>query len=290
MTREPDSPPLRGRDSMLDEALDLVDAARADGVELRLVGGLAVLAQCRDVAFCRREHRDMDAVALRRQTKALIGTFARMGFEENRHVRLASAGQLLQVYRECRHVRDGHRRHIDDRIDVYLDTFRLHHQIPLRRRLTIEPYTIPAADVLLVKLQRTWSTEADVRDVVSLLKDAELRPDEAPGVIGLRYLARAASRDWGLYHDMTANLATARAAVPRAGLDERGARRVLDAVLAIEEALRRAPKGPRWRLRALAGERLPWHDVIDENEGARIGLLERPAQKPAEQAAGAGRA
>jgi hypothetical protein len=262
---------------MLDEALDLVDAARAHGADLRLAGGLAVLAQCRDVAFCRREHRDLDAVGLRRQTKALIDTFADLGYEENRHVRLASAGQLLQVFRSCRHWRGGRRRHADDRVDVYLDTFRLHHQIPLRRRLTIEPYTIPAADVLLVKLQRTWSTDVDVHDVIGLLKDAELRPDEAPGVIGLRYLARAAARDWGLYRDMTVNLAVVRAAVKRLGLDAAAGRRVRDGAGAIEDALRRAPKGARWRLRALAGERLPWHDVVDESDGARIGLLERPA-------------
>jgi hypothetical protein len=274
---------------MLDEALDLVDAARADGVELRLVGGLAVLAQCRDVGFCRRDHRDVDAVALRRQTKQLIKTFARLGYEENRHARLASAGQLLQVYRECRHVRDGRPRHADDRVDVYLDTFRLHHQIPLRRRLALEPYTVPLDDVLLAKLQRTWSTDTDVHDVISLLKDSVVRPDEAPGTIGLRYLARAAARDWGLYHDVTVNLARVREVLPGTGLDERGARQVVEAVAAIEAALLKTRKGPRWRLRAQIGERWPWYDAVDENEGARIGLREGPARRPAEQAADAGR-
>jgi hypothetical protein len=33
---------------MLDEALALVEEARADGVDARLVGGLAVLALCAD--------------------------------------------------------------------------------------------------------------------------------------------------------------------------------------------------------------------------------------------------
>ncbi len=277
MTYLSDSTSLRGRDLMLDEALDIVDEARADGVDLRLTGGVAVLAQCRDVSFCRRSYRDVDAVAPRRQTQRLIATFARLGYEENRHVRLASAGHLLQVFRPCRHLRDGAPRHDDDRIDVYLDTFRLHHEIPLRRRLALEPYTVPASDVLLVKLQRTWSGESDVRDVIALLKDVEVRPEEAPGVVGLRYLARAAARDWGLYHDIVRNLAGVREQVDVAGLDEDGRRRVLGAADAIEQALRGARKGPRWRLRALIGERLPWHDVVDETDGARIGLRERPA-------------
>lgn len=268
--------PLHGRHPMLDEAADLVDEARRDGVELRLVGGLAVLAQCHDVAYCRREHRDFDLVGLRSQTKAMIATFARLGYEENRHVRLASAGMLAQVFRPCRHMRGGLTAHPDDRVDIYLDTFRLHHQIPLRRRLTLEPYTVPAADVLLVKLQRTWVTLTDLRDVIGLLKDADLGEREAPGVVDLRYLARLTARDWGLHHDVVANLGRVRVALPGAGLDDAAQARVRSAVERLEEALRRARKGPRWRLRALAGEHLPWHDVVDENEGARIGLREAP--------------
>ncbi len=38
-----------------------------------------------------------------------------------------------------------------------------------------------------------------------------------------------------------------------------------------------ARKGPRWRLRAAIGERMPWYDAVDEDDGQRIGLLERPA-------------
>jgi hypothetical protein len=66
-----------------------------------------------------------------------------------------------------------------------------------------------------------------------------------------------------------------------ASLEPAEQRRVRDAVARVDAALRRARKGPRWRLRALVGERLPWYDAVDENEGARIGLRERP-QAPGE--------
>lgn len=275
---------------MLDEALDLVDRARADGVQLRLVGGLAVLAQCGDPAHCRRGHRDMDLVGLRRQTKALLVTLARAGYEENVHVRLASGGALLQAFRPCPHVAGGRRLHDDDRVDVYLDTFRLHHELPLRRRLELERYTVPAGDVLLAKLLRTRISETDVRDVIGLLKDADLAEEEAPGVIGLRYVGRAGARDWGLHHDVSANLGRVGAALAGAGLDEAEEARVREALAALKTALRRVRKGPRWRLRALIGERLPWYDAVDENEGARIALRERPAPPAPGGAAQAGRA
>jgi hypothetical protein len=243
---------------MLDEALDLVDAARAEGVELRLVGGLAVLALCSDPARCRRDHRDVDCVAPRPAARRLLDVFARAGYEENRHVRLASGGALLQVYRSCAHRGpSGQSLHEDDRVDVYLDAFRLHHIVPLRRRLRREPYTLSPSDVLLAKLLRTRMSETDVLDAAVLLRDVEVRDDDWPGVVGRRYLASVCARDWGLYHDVTGNLARVAAAT-------------------VADALDRAPKGPRWRFRALLGERLPWYDAVDEMQGERIGLRESP--------------
>jgi hypothetical protein len=268
--------PPRGRHPMLDEALELVDAARADGVEVRLVGGLAVLALCADAGSCRRHHRDLDLVAPRRGAKRLLATFARLGYEENRHVRLASGGALLQAYRPCAHRGPAGAIHADDRVDVYLDAFRQHHTLPLRPRLGREPYTVPPSDVLLAKLLRTHMSEADVRDVATLLRDVGVRDDEARGVIGRRYLARVCARDWGLYHDVTGNLALVAAKADGLGLGEEAAECVRTAAADIGAALAAARKGPRWRLRARIGERLPWYDAVDENDGQRIGLREGP--------------
>jgi hypothetical protein len=261
---------------MLDEALDVVDAARAAGVDARLIGGLAVLALC-DGSPPRRSHRDLDLVAARAGLSRLLETFARLGYEENRHVRLASGGALLQVYRPCVH-RDaaGRPAHADDRIDVYLDAFRLHHTLGLKRRLRREPYTVPPADVLLAKLLRTRMSESDVRDVVALLANVEVRDEEAAGVIGLQYAARACSRDWGLYHDVTSNLERVVREADLLAPDAADAARVRERAGLVLKALHTVRKGVRWRLRAAVGERLPWYDAVDEDDALRIGLRERP--------------
>jgi hypothetical protein len=288
MDGPPDTAPPRGRHPMLDEALDLVDAARADGVDVRLVGGLAVLALCAEPRSCRRHHRDLDLVAPRPAAKRLLATFARLGYEENSHVRFASGGAVLQVYRPCAHLGSAGPAHADDRVDVYLDAFRQHHTIPLRRRLGREPYTVPPSDVLLAKLLRTHVSETDVQDVATLLRDVEVRDDEAAGTIGRSYLARACARDWGLYHDVTGNLARVAAVADVLGLGDRGAERVRAAAGGIRAALAAARKGPRWRLRARIGERLPWYDPVDENDGQRIGLRERPSRTAGAAAPGRG--
>jgi hypothetical protein len=269
--------PPWGRHQMLDEALAIVGAAEADGVDARLVGGLAVLALCAGGSQCRREHRDLDLVAPRPAARRLLATLARLGYEENTHVRLASAGALMQVYRPCAHLGPAGPMHADDRVDVYLDAFRQHHAISLRDRLRRHPYTLPPSDVLLAKLLRTRMSETDVEDVVALLRDVDVQDDEAPGVIGRRYLARACAREWGLYHDVTGNLARVAAEAPGLGLSAGETGRVRAAAAGIGTALAAARKGPRWRLRARIGERLPWYDAVDDGDGRRIALRERPA-------------
>jgi hypothetical protein len=261
---------------MLDQALDLVEAARDDGVVLRLVGGLAILAQCADPALCRRRYRDYDVVGLRRQTKALLHTFSRLGYEENPHVRLASAGAMLQVQRPCRHVTASGPEHPDDRVDVYLDDFRQQHELSLAGRLELEPFTLSPADLVLAKLLRTRPSHADVADVLGLLAGARLGEPEAPGVLSPRRVGRACARDWGLWRDVTLNLALTRERVSAVGFDvarQAHAHRAIDELVA---AVAGARKTLRWRLRALPGERVPWYDAVDESDGAHIGLLERP--------------
>ena len=50
------------RDEMLDEGRRIVDAARSEGLTLRLLGGLAVREHCRDAELCERDYSDLDMV------------------------------------------------------------------------------------------------------------------------------------------------------------------------------------------------------------------------------------
>lgn len=273
--RQTPKPPY-GRHPMLDEALDLVEAARDDGVVLRLVGGLGILARCEDAALCRRRYRDYDVVGLRRQTKDLLRTFSRLGYEENPHVRLASAGAMLQVQRPCRHGTAHAPEHPDDRVDVYLDDFRQQHTLSLAGRLALEPFSLSAADLVLAKLLRTRPSHADVADVLGLLAGARLGDAESPGVLSLCRVGRACARDWGLWHDVSRNLALLRERVPVVGFDQAEQARARHALDGLTAAVAGTRKTLRWRLRALLGERVSWHDAVDESDGLHIGLMERP--------------
>ena len=263
--------------SMLAEARGIVDAARAEGVLVRLLGGLAVREHCTHTRFCERPYRDIDLAALAGASKAVTAMLGRLGWAENRQVAMATMGRKRQFFRDCRHGAGTDRAHDDDRVDLYLDAFRLHHTIDLRRRLDLERYTVSTSDVLLVKLQRTEVNPDDLRDIVTMVKDAVgLGEDDEPDVLNLRYLARLCAADWGLHHDVTRNIARCRAALDPALESVQAAARVRRRLDALEAALAAAPKGLRWRMRARVGERLAWYEPVDDVEGVAFTPGERP--------------
>jgi hypothetical protein len=254
------------RDAMVEEARRIVDAAREREVVLRLYGGLGVRAWCDVIAFCERDYSDFDLIGRRAQRAEIRGLFRDLGFAENPHFTQATRGRQLQFVRACVHGTDGAGlpAHPDDHVDVFLDTFRMDHELGLKDRLGLDDYTIPVSDQLLTKLQVHQQDEKDVRDVLTLLKDLELADDEAPGVIGLDYIAGKCADDWGLQHDVERNLDRAETMLRRYLMSDDEEGRVLEGLARLRSALADVPKSLRWRLRAKVGERRPWHNDVEE--------------------------
>jgi hypothetical protein len=259
---------------MLDEGHRLVDAARAEGLTLRLLGGLAVREHCRTRELCERDYSDLDMVAPARQSRRLAAVFAGFGYAENYDVSTATANHELQFIRPCRHGSGPGTgpAHADDHVDIFLDTFRMDHDIALVRRLEIEPYTVSLSDLLLTKLQIFRLEEKDLRDVVTLLGDVDVDVDadvggeDAPGVINGGYVGRLCADDWGLFYDVTTNLARVDERAATFGLDDAQTARVRSGVARLIGAVDGAPKSLGWRLRARVGTRKAWHNEIDDQE------------------------
>jgi len=259
---------LATREDMIADAIRFIDAAREQGLVLRLIGGLAVRFHCETLDFCERDHGDIDLVGHRRDANRLATLFAALGLEENVHVRLATGGRQLQFAREGRHRAEWARygQHSDDHVDVFLDTFKMDHAIDLTDRLDLDGYTITVSDVLLTKLQMANLNEKDERDIFTLLQDLELGTADNPGAIDVPYLARLCARDWGLFHDVESNLALLRARLDAYELGPGERDRLLTNLTRLEEAIQAEPKSRAWRLRARVGTRRPWHDTVEEQD------------------------
>ena len=100
----------------------------------------------------------------------------------------------------------------DRPLDVLLDRFVMCHTLDLRRRLTLEPLTIPLADLLLTKLQVVKVNEKDLRDMVALFADHAVEGEQGD-VLDLDRLTSVLGHDWGFEHTVRQNLAHLRESV-----------------------------------------------------------------------------
>jgi hypothetical protein len=255
----------RSRSDMLDEAKGIIDAAREEGVSLRLMGGLAVRTYCSVIDFCDRDYSDIDLVGLSTQTRGIGRVLERLGYQENVSVAVATGGRQVQFFRECRHLdTDAHFFiHPDDHVDIFMNSFRMDHDIDLRGRLNIEDYTISVSDLLLSKLQIHRINEKDIRDILTVMKDLPAGQSDARGVINLTYIAGLCARDWGLYQDVAASVGKCMDAMPRYHLKPGAWDKISRDFSALLEEIDGAKKSLVWKLRAKLGEKIPWYREIE---------------------------
>ena len=259
-----DRTPRRLADRLMTEAMAMVDAARLEGVDVRLVGGLAVRRHCIDLTFAEREYSDVDLVGLSEQAEALRRVFATLGYAENLFVSQATGGRQLQFVRSGPSGPAGPATHpLAGHVDVFLDVMRMDHDVDVRGRLTLDDYAISPVDTLIAKAQIGVINQKDVHDVIALLKDLPLRETDDDLSICVPYLAETCAWDWGLYTDLTANLRTVLDWLDDFGLSEREKARVYGRATAILEAVEDEEKPLGWRLRARVGKRVAWRREIE---------------------------
>ena len=209
-----EEPPEKPAERHMAEAMALIDEARRWGVQVRLMGGLAVRRYCTDLGFMDREYSDIDLVGLSVQNRELHEVFTRLGYAENRAVTEATgAGQLQYVKTEVLEGAGGAYRigagHGDDRpaplvdhVDLFMDVMRMDHDLDVRDRLLVDDYAISPADAFIGKLQIGRLNAKDAHDVIALLKDVPLRQADDETSLCLPYVAETCASDWGLCQDV----------------------------------------------------------------------------------------
>jgi hypothetical protein len=240
------------------EGKRLLARAEAEGVPLRLLGGVAIRLRAPGglPAPFAREYGDLDFVTVRRGAP-IAATFLR-GEGYDPHVAFnALHGNERLLFFDNEH---------DRQVDVFVGQFRMSHRIPLDERLELEPGTLPLAELLLTKLQIAQLNEKDVRDALAVLHGHPVGEEDGNYVNAGR-VAELCAGDWGLWRTFTANLAACRDYV---GGYELSAPEQADLVARIEllsERIEREPKTRAWKLRARVGERKRWYELPEEVAG-----------------------
>lgn len=245
------------RDSLEDEAPRLLAAAQANGVPLRLLGGMGIrllLGEHLDPRL-RREIEDLDFIATRRAGAAVEELLAAHGWEPRRRFNALNGARRL-LFDEPAGTR---------RVDVFVGGFQMCHSLPLLERMETHAQTLPAAELTLTKLQIVALNAKDRGDLYALLLGCQVADHDA-GAINAQRIAALASLDWGLYHTIELNLARLREGLAETPLPTAQRELIAQRITTLADALERAPKSRSWRLRARVGERRRWYEDPEEVE------------------------
>jgi hypothetical protein len=243
-------------DGAYEEALELVRAADQGGVPLRLIGGLAVRALCPSFPPRWRDRQDLDLASTSAGRPAVTGFLGARGYEPDRHF------NQLHGHKQLYFRSPGGRS-----VDVLIDRLEMCHTLEFGDRLERMPLTLDVTDLLLTKLQIVELNEKDAVDVLSLLCAYPVRGGDEPGTVGLGRFGAVVGGDWGWWRTVVGNLDRIEALVtegctslaPPVPTFE-----PLEQVRALRAEADRVPKSPRWRLRAVIGERLRWYELPEE--------------------------
>lgn len=246
-------------------ARGVVAAAIAEGLWVRLMGGLAIRIQSPGAARppYERSYRDLDLVARARDVAALRRLLGREGYVGDKLFNALHGAQRL-VYTAS----DGRWS-----VDVVIDQLAMSHTLELRDRLPTDGLTIDLSDLLLSKLQIWETNRKDLGDALCLLSDHPLAavgrlvaaPDAAgsPGPIDLVRIRSVLGADWGFCHTVERNLRAVADLWVQAPIP--GAPYPVDAqVAALLADIDAAPKSIGWKVRARFGERIRWYETPEE--------------------------
>jgi hypothetical protein len=243
-------------EDIVSEGERLLGIADQEGVPLRLLGGVAVRLKAPDVPpSLAREYKDIDFAVTKKGGGAADKLLREAGYEP--HV----AFNAMHARERGLYYDDSNGR----QVDLFIEAFRMCHEIPLGDRLNAETQTVPLAELMLTKLQIIEVNEKDIRDTMLLFHGHPIADHDDGAVNGAR-IAELCADDWGLWRTITANLDRCRADVGNYDLPASDVERIEGRFDELQERIEAAPKSRGWRRRAKVGDRKPWYDLPEEVE------------------------
>jgi hypothetical protein len=246
-------------DDALPEAMALITAAGQAGIDVRLLGGMAVRVLCPDYPPRPTAGlQDIDLATVTPARKALQKFLLDQGHQPDKNF------NALYGHKQLYFVSGVSGRPID----VLIDRLEMCHALEFRDRLTKMPYTLDVVDVLLSKLQIVELNEKDARDIIYLLSAYPVADGSQDNAISLDVFGSIVAADWGWWRTATTNLEKIQALVrdeggqlvPAGAAHDPAAQAGTLAVAAAE-----VPKSRRWKLRARVGDRVRWYQEPQES-------------------------
>ena len=255
-SKEPSTEDIRA--DMVEEAVRVAEEAERRDLALRLLGGVAIKVRAHDglePAF-EREYADLDWITQKGKSTQAQRFFESLGYVPQTRFNTMYGRERL-LYFDEKH---------DRQVDVLVGNFRMCHEIPFGDRMTMEPLTVPLAELLLTKLQIIELNEKDVGDALALLHDHPVGEQDGD-TINAAHIAKLCASDWGLWRTFTANLEALDGYLDRFDLKGESKERITERVRGLLARIEEEPKTFGWKMRAKIGDRKRWYDLPEEVEG-----------------------
>jgi hypothetical protein len=242
-------------DDGLEEARRLIAAGAEAGLTLRLLGGLAVKLHSPSASHRSlvRRYPDLDFALAGKRGDRLEALMPALGYAPNKGFNLLNGASRLLFFD------DVHER----QVDVFVGAFHMCHTIPISERLTLEPLTLPLAELFLTKMQIVQMNEKDMRDLCALVLDHPFGEGDGE-TLNLRRVADLCAQDWGLWKTVSVSAAKVQDFCDAYELEAADKLTILERLNVLRAALDDAPKPLKWRVRAAVGEKIQWYDLPEE--------------------------
>jgi hypothetical protein len=247
---------MSGTPALVSDARRICEQAEGQGTQVRLLGGIAIWLRSSEEIREQfgREYADIDLLTVRKSSKPLRELLETLGYVPDKAFNAVQGDRRLYFSTV-----DG-----SHHVDIFVDKFVMSHELDLHVRIGTEPIVLPAAELLLTKLQIAELNHKDAHDTVMLLLGHELAETDGPGLLNVAYAAGVCAENWGLYTTVTDNLAKTDALLDTL-LDDPVQRQLVDERLTgLLQAFEDAPKSRGWRRRAKIGRRIRWYETPDE--------------------------
>lgn len=237
------------------EARRLLAQIEHEGLDARLIGGMAILLLAGSRLHPRfaRAIQDLDFVITKKHRRGTEQLLTAAGYVPEAQFNALNGARRLLFFDET-HGRQ---------IDVFVDRFEMCHVLPLTDRLTRMPDTLPAAEVLMTKLQIVQLNPKDSSDLYALLHTHDVA-DHDDQAVNVKRIVELTAEDWGLQRTFEINLGRLSATLAEEPLDGESREVIAARIEALAAAMEAAPKSRRWKLRARVGERKRWYEEPEE--------------------------
>jgi hypothetical protein len=243
----------------LEAAIQIIDAAEARGVRLRLLGGLAFKKLCPSSSGPQffRENKDIDLMGKRQDSREIVKIMETLGYKPREVFNKLNMGQRLIFYDMA------NRR----RADLFLDEFIMCHKFNFKESILASTYTLPITQLLMTKLQVVEKSEKEYLDLLAAFSDFDVT--EGSGQIQGNEIAELCSKDWGIYTTFWKSLEALLLSAETIAPDER--RVVVPRVRKLMGMMDAEPKSFGWRMRARIGEKARWYELPEKDGDSMLG-------------------